>query len=277
MEKKEIQIRSNSELKDWLSSNSWFEDGYVINLWPFPTSRVDACPEAVCLELAYQIEGSYIAGALRTLQVYELRSFGTTTWWLENGTSYNPRNCIEEVEVLKTPEGIALEINVPGRLELRCSELVIRRLPDRTDINLPTLSKNEIYAKISLHAFPTPKDWASWFNAYGVPVGWRPYAGDAKEANQIPENEYDGWFLQTTERVSKHSGGILFISCKPEGDGFSVSLRNTDDEDLTLWRLTKNIIALFQEVEVRCGNCWFTREQWIDYIRTGAVPFNQSI
>ena len=215
-----LRIRTIEELDRWLEENCWFEDGYVLSLWPKPSPSGNQPPSRATLQLAYQVSGGWEAGDTRILRVFGVEAIGVREWSTNTPDSYLPDHCMEGIERIETGEGLGLIFDVPGPVSLICSELVIERQPDRTEPIKPRPSDREFSAIVPSRTRPSPTEWIEWLRRLGLEAVWRRYGGEAEPASQVPD-DYTGWLLQTPKRIGESQAGLFFFHCGPNQNGRS--------------------------------------------------------
>jgi hypothetical protein len=145
-----MRISTIEELDRWLDENCWFEDGHVLSLWPEPSVAGNRLPSSVNLQLAYQIAGGWEAGGSRVLRVFGLEAIGVREWSLNTFDSYEPDHCMDGIDRIDTEEGLGLILDVPGRLSLMCSELLIESQFELNEQIKPSISDHEFSATIQM-------------------------------------------------------------------------------------------------------------------------------
>lgn len=111
----------------------------------------------------------------------------------------------------------------------------------------------------------SPADWAAWLRAEGQNAAWRIYGDPARPPDQVPEDNYEGWFLQSHEVFATTIGGLFFFSCHEEGAGFVLSIQR-DEAPEELWAAMQRVIGRFAKLEVSSGNCRFSRQEWLERV-----------
>lgn len=245
---------TSSDFGKWLESNFWFQDGYLLDY------KVEDSKSTIYLKLAYQIKGTYEANTERTLRVFSVKAEGVSSnTALEEG-EWSKDHCMEGLD-LKDSRIILFALDVPKPIEIECSSVTINQEPDKIKLVKPWLSETEIFITVQGEKPPTPAEWLQWFSEQGHCLGWRYYSGELKEASDIPQQEYDGWYLQAVDLIPKTSQGLFFRHCKDNGNSFDISLQRTELSD-DIWSTLKEVILRFKNIEIRSGNCKFSNEQW---------------
>jgi hypothetical protein len=261
----ERKLHTNSELESWLSQNGPFEDCYIIHLEPLPRDEGSPTPPNVTIEIAYQIEGDNKAHSKRVSRVFRLSASGIQRYSFTEDGQYFPEHCSEGIDVLDDCSVIGLQIDVPSRLTLVCSSVVVQELPHLVETVEPWLSELEVNAVVHNSAIPSPQHWIDWFKDLGLFLAWHTYGGDLNRPEDVPKSDYQGWYLQNPEELDYDHQGIFFYSIKPVGTGFSVQIQNHGASP-RLWLAAEKIFGQFVNATIRCGNCEFGPENWLTEI-----------
>ena len=123
----------------------------------------------------------------------------------------------------------------------------------------------EFYAIVRNADLPSPECWLEVLSKFGLSVSWRYYGGSAVDPLRVPR-EYEGWFLQETDRVESTTGGVFFFVAKSENDDFRISLQRHTEEDAPLWSACAQFLGSFPSVEVRCGNAILSGPDWLAHV-----------
>ena len=269
-----MRISTIEELDRWLDENCWFEDGHVLSLWPEPSVAGNRLPSSVNLQLAYQIAGGWEAGGSRVLRVFGLEAIGVREWSLNTFDSYEPDHCMEGIDRIDTEEGLGLILDVPGRLSLKCSELLIESQFELNEQIKPSLSDHEFSAAVTGQNLPSPGEWIERLRRLGLQAVWRRYGGQAEPTSQVP-SDYTGWLLQTQERIAEHPAGLFFSHCGPNKNGdLVVHIQSCyDNHSDALWVACGRVVGSLAGSVVRCGNCRLTGKQWLEYLDGGGTAY----
>ncbi len=182
------------------------------------------------------------------------------------------------VILIKLNEGLGLILDVPGRLSLMCSELVIERQPDRTEPIKPRPSDREFSAIVPSRTRPSPTEWIEWLRRLGLEAVWRRYGGEAEPTSKVPD-DYTGWLIQTPERIGESQAGLFFFHCGPNENGDLVVHVQSyyGDNCHGLWVACGRVVGSMSGSVVRCGNCRFTGKQWLEYLDRGGTANVQRV
>mgnify|MGYP007012666349 CR=1 FL=1 len=251
-------FENNSDFSEWLDSNYWFQDGYLLDY------KLDKSKNVISLNLAYQVDGTYEANTERTLKVFSVSAEGVRKHTEIEKGEWSTDHCMEGLDV-KDSDFVLFTLDIPKSIEIECSRVIVQEEPNKIEMVQPWLSETELFISVKGYTLPTPKEWLSWFKETGHILGWRYYSGELKCADSVPQKSYDGWYLQEISSIPKTSQGLFFRHCKQEGDKFDISLQRTELCD-NVWNSLKIIFLRFQDVEISSGNCKFNREQWLEKI-----------
>jgi len=256
-----MNISSAKALQEWLKGNDWFQDSRVLELNPRPESSLNPMPSEVTIDIASYAGGDHNENSKRMWRVFRLRATGIDEYRLEAGGTISEEHWSEGVEILDSQSPISLRFDLPGALTLRCAQITVEERPQFVETVKPWLSDWEVSARISSGSVPTPKEWLGLFKRHNQSPSWRTYGSESRPAHNVPEKDYEGWFLQAPDGQQERQG-IFFFSCKPQAQGFSVHLQN-QGASRVLWRAAMNILGEFKDVEIKCGNRKFSGTDWL--------------
>lgn len=266
----DLRIDTREALADWLGAHHGFPDLFVIRMEPRPQPDGVPLMPVVTLELATQIDGGFEAGETRTVRVFQLTAEGAETFWIENPRRYDSAFCNDQGMRQLDLDKPGLQLEVPSRVQLVCSAMIVRELDDRTEIIQPWIDETEIAAQVHGHGLPTPTDWIELFAQEGVAVVWRRFDEGPRAATEVPA-DYSGWYLQSPERLAHGGDGIFFFGAIARENAFVVHAQNHDPASPELWRALQRIMLLYSDIEIRTGNCRLNAAQWRHYLTEGYV------
>lgn len=259
-----MKIDTAQAFGSWLSENFWLHDAVVDALEPLPDpAGRESTPASVRLLLSMQIGGSYRAGQERRIRQLEIIARGVSQYSLSDGGSFTAGHRSEGAAVFLSAHPIALKLDVPGVLRLACEVLEVAQT-ERAELVPPWLSPREFSASARGH-LPTPAQWTGFFTALGLPVTWRYYAGPSTEASHVPD-DYAGWFMQMSERVSATTGGLFIRTAEQRGSAFVVTAENHDEEMADLWVVAGTMLGAFAHARISCGNVELPGDQWTAHL-----------
>ncbi|NQZ06908.1 MAG: hypothetical protein HRT35_07075 [Algicola sp.] len=245
---------NNAELSEWLDSNYWFEDGFMLNY------TFDQKSNSISMLLAYQIDGTYEANTQRTLKVFSVKALAVINCTSLEEDEWSADHCMEGVNVTAS-DVVSFALYCPKFIEIECSRVIVNEEPNRVEVVKPWLSGTELFISVHGANLPSPGDWLSWFKTFGHDLGWRCYGGDLTDTAKVPQRSYDGWFLQETSQMSQTTQGLFFKHCSQSGNTFRVSFQRTELRD-PVWQSLKEIVLRYKDIEISSGNCKFNNEQW---------------
>ena len=247
-------FENNSDFSKWLDSNFWFQDGYLLDY------RLDRTKNTSSLVLAYQIDGTYEANTERTLKVFSVNAEGISNCPSLDEGEWSADYCLEGLDV-KDSSHVLFTLDAPKPIEIECRRVIVQEEPNKIEVVKPWLSDNELFISVQERCLPTPLEWLHWFKDSGHNLGWRYYSGKLKDPDSVPQQSYDGWYLQDSSRIPETSQGLFFRHCKQDGNAFEISFQRTELCD-NIWNSLKEIVLGLKNIEIRSGNCKFDNEQW---------------
>lgn len=253
-------IKTSDELAAWLEEHHWFEERYLLNL---RADDVDGQPTTISVEIGDPIAGSYWANSEVTLRVFVLTACGLKAWRLPEQPDFGFDTMLQSVEAEAVDEGVRILID--DDVMVHCAQLQVTQRPDRKEIVPAQPDDTAFYATTENQQLPTPSDWVEWFGDHGEKVVWRIHGEPARLPEQVPEADYEGWFLQRENVVSATKQGLFFFHCRTRGSGFFLSVQK-DEASEGLWTAMQRIVGGFPQVEVQCGNCRFSGQEWLKQI-----------
>jgi hypothetical protein len=268
------EITDVGQLSDWLGANGWFEDAFVLALDPPPQADGAGTPDRVTLELGQQIAGGLRAGETRTLRVIRVEAVGVRKWSQDDPAPLEPGYCLPDGIDLHEPEGsLGLVLDLPGRPALVCSRLSVVPLPDLTERVEPCASDRMFWAIAPGRPRPMPAEWVVWVRDAGLEAVWRRYGEEPEPTALVPE-DYTGWLLQEPGRIAVSPTGLFFFQCGPDREGnLAIQIEAIDEVCSGLWAACGRVVGSMPGVEVHCGNCRLTGEQWLEYLGGGGREY----
>jgi hypothetical protein len=266
-----ISINTKQELTNWLEENGNFEEAHCVEISPLPHSSDSPVPSEVIIVLKYLIEGNFKAFTPHTYRVIRVTCHSVQEFTIEDN-SFNAKVCIDGIQMLDV-EDLGIQSYVPSLLTLICKSIAVEELPSVIESREPWLSNRDIWVEVSNESKPSPKQWRERFLKMGQNVEWHIYSTTAKDVNDVPIDDYDGWFLQYPEVDDLARQGVFFSSCNDTAKGFNVSLSN-HGASAELWEAVKEIIGSFTDALIHCGNCEFSSMEWNKVLSTKTLNFN---
>jgi len=186
----------------------------------------------------------------------------------------NQNSYIHDYYMDTTQEGLLIRLQSSGEVEIHFKYLEVEDYQEEMGTIEPEISPNEVEFHILLNEIPKPAQWLQWLGEKSFhKVVWRTYGSEATIADKVNYPDYEGWFLQTEERLKINNYGVWFRSIELKQGILKISLRN-DDENTSLFEAIKEIIQSNKIVNVKTGNCIFDEEQWKQYLLKGELPYN---
>jgi hypothetical protein len=258
----EESIRSTKQLAELLDEFGWFEDGYCLMLAPPPTAA-GAPPERVELVLRDAGIGGLQPGDVRTYRALKLASTDIEEWSFEGDEFFHaPQHCMEGAELVELGDSFGLTLDVPSIARLRARSFTFERLPEVSELVEPWTSEREFHIDAASGHLPTPGDWINALAREGLVAAWRLYGDDPAQLDRVPEEDYNGWFLQRPERMSESDAGVTFI-VSDDGERLAMSLVRWDADD-ELWDAIRRAAArVLSEATFTSGNSTFLAREWL--------------
>ncbi len=250
-----VKFTSFKDFENWLETNNWFQDGCCLQ------AEHDKVNDKLVLILAYQINGTYEANSERTRRVFQIVADDIIDISQYEASDLNQEHCMEGIDLCENEEYIEFSLDIPKLLKVRCRRIYVTKKENLTDIVKPWLSETELFVDICKAKMPSPADWVCWFNKYGADVSWRFYGGEARESNNVPSKNYDGWFIQESNAIQKTTEGLFFQHVNIEDGKTTFHVRRNEFSDAT-WVIFKRILLKFENAIISSGNCKLNCREW---------------
>ncbi|MEC5173531.1 metallophosphoesterase [Chryseobacterium nepalense] len=256
-------ITSFNELNKWLSDNFYFEDGHILSIKENPLEIV----------VGYNTKANYKANSERHILSFKITSSNIIEWDFDKKSALlGEDNYIESIESIEVEHGICLEFFTPAIIRLTAENLVIEEQELIKTTFKPWVSDKEIFLTSDLYEIPKPEFWKQKLNKYGHHISFRYYAGDERLPNQVPYPDYQGYFIQLTDKIKHTQEGIFLKHLQIVNGKLNLSFENKDDELKNVWNDLTLILANFPNAKIHCGNCEFTGTQWKQYLSDKVLP-----
>jgi hypothetical protein len=187
----------------------WFEGGQCTSVSPPPgDARMPECVELVLRDFG---TGGLEPGDMRTYCVLKLTATGVQEWSFE-GQKFNhvPDHVTEGAEPVETPAGFGFTVDVPTAVRLVASSFEFERLPDVTEAVASWTSDRELHVTAPGAKLPAPAQWVEALIREDVEVAWRIYGDATTPTEDVPKEDYVGWFLARPSRLNEDDGGLFF-------------------------------------------------------------------
>lgn len=244
---------------EWLDEQWFLQDAFIDSVVPLP--QPSALPDQVRIAFRIQTAGGISAGEQRNMREIILVATDVSRFeLLPHG--FVSGNCCQGADIPEdSSAAIAFRIDVPLTLRLDCERLdVVER--EWTEVVPEFLSSREFFITVKGAPLPAPEQWVQALKVLGVNVAWRCFGGPAVPVAYVP-NQYEGWFLQQTDRIDSTSGGVFFFTSRGNGTGFEIQLQRHDAEDDPVWSRCSQYLGNFKEAEVHCGNAKLSGSAWL--------------
>jgi hypothetical protein len=256
-------ILTFKELDSWLSENFYFEDGYVLQIEEDPLNII----------VGYDIKASYEAYSEKQILPFMVIPAGVEEWNFDREViPVGDRNHIESIEPVEVDNGVCIEFATPAVFRLRSKSLVVEQQNVIRTVCRPWVSNSEIFIKVGLSFVPRAEFWKCELERFGHNISFRYYGGDSKELEKVPYPNYEGYYIQLSDRIKSTTKGIFFFHVRIDSGQLYLALRNDDDVLRRVWQDLTLILAAYPNTTIKCGNCRFTGSEWIRYLTDGTLP-----
>lgn len=264
-EQSEQVFENNDEFSNWLEPHQWFEDSYCLS------RQFDASKKSLSLIIAYYVEGTYEVNTEMTQRVFSILAEDVSSPFPLESLEIRDQLFIYGIDI-KDEDSISFSIESMAPFDLwpelyvKCARVRVQEQSRLTKLVKPHLRKTELSFEVVNCELPSPQDWLNWFADLGHELGWRYYDSELKSVQQVASNSCEGWYLQEPGKISSTKEGLFFFHHRETDAGFSARVRRAELGD-SVWESLKRLILNFSEFEVRCGNCKFDREEWMQHLR----------
>jgi len=263
-------LDNNRDLVNWLTSHAWLRDAYVDELVPLPSGTESNPPQHIRIAIRQQIAGSLVAGERRRMRQLILTATAVSVFTLaEDG--FVAGNCCQGAEVHDDSDApLSFGIDVPLDLRLDCAHMDVSER--EWDEDVPAWFSDREFSAIVLDSrLPSPTEWVRIFRDKGRLVAWRYWGGPEVDTATVPA-DYEGWYLQYTDRLQVTNGGLFFFTAKQQHNGFCVSLQVNDADERSLWRACATHVGTFPNAKIHCGNVVLTGTEWLSHVGAMTQP-----
>jgi hypothetical protein len=263
MKSNEWVFGSSKEFETWLSEYNFLEDAYIL--------AVDKEPLAITIGCI--ISGNYWANSERQILPFSLQPEVIVAWDFDQKVPNIPNDYyVYGIQTSQEANGIRLDFGDPADFSLITNRIKVTQLPIVIDTFRPCPSDREFYVTANLTEIPTPGFWLEQFKKRGEDISYRYIHGERKALVEIPYPDYSGYFFQLTDRIADTANGVFikFLSLKDRR--FSVSFELWDKDMKSQFTVLQQIVGELEEVEIHCGNCIFSGQEWSQYLADGTLP-----
>ncbi len=218
--------------------------------------------------------GSYDAGQLRKVERFRFSGYHVQQWsanFIQKDYALDGL-LIDGVEVDDDKQ--LIDILIDGNIHLQCSSIEIELLPEATIVNRPLVTTRTAVVHFPNTVLPNPAQWLQWLAEIGAACTWRQNYGDAVRAESLPQDDYEGWFMQAANLVDSTTSGVMLKTLKQFDGGFFAELDDWNQPEephaySPMWRLLSQVAASKPHSSVRCGNCLLTGPEWLESLDGG--------
>lgn len=256
-------VHSHYDLNNWLSDNYYFEDGHVLAITEKPLEII----------VGYNVKANYEANSERHILSFKIIPSKIYEWSFDKTVvNVGDDNYIEAIEAIEVENGVCIEFYTPAVFRLVAENFEIEEHGLIKTTFKPYVSETEMYLTSDLTEIPRPEFWKEKLSKYGHDILFRYYAGDERQPEQVPYPDYQGYYIQLTDRISSTQEGIFLNHLKVGGKKLCLSFENKDEELKNVWNDLTLILSDFPNAKINCGNCEFTGTEWKQYLADKLLP-----
>lgn len=148
-----------------------------------------------------------------------------------------------------------------------------RQYDDITETNAREVETTSIAVSFVSSDVPPPEFWKDILLSMGHNVTFRIFGCSASIPDQIPYPDYSSYLIQLEKRITKNDTGILVKDIsKYQNDRVNIVFELYDSEISKVFQDLSMCIAKFDDSKINSGNCEFTGDQWITFLKSGELP-----
>jgi len=257
-------IHEFKDLDKWLSDNFYFEDAHVLIVKENPSLEIT---------VGYDVKANYRANSERHILTFKLIPSNIIEWTFDKELiNTGDTIFIEFIEPIQVEKGICLEFSTTETFRLATDTLKIEEQELIKTTFKPWVSESQIFLTADLSEIPRPELWKEKLSKYGHNILFRYFAGDERQPEKVPYPDYQGYYLQTADRINSTKEGIFLKHLSVENGKLSLSFQKKDEELNNVWDNLTLILADFPNAKISSGNCEFTGTQWKQYLIDKVLP-----
>jgi hypothetical protein len=256
-------IHSFNDLDKWLSDNFYFEDGHILTIKENPLEII----------VGFNVKGTYKANSERHILPFKIIPTRIYEWTFDKDLiNVGDNDYIEWIEASEVENGICLEFSTPATFRLVADSLEIEEQELIRTTFKPWASETKMYLTTDLAEIPRPEFWKEKLSSYGHKILFRYFSGDARQQEQVPYPDYQGYYIQLADRISSTQEGIFLKHLKVENGKLRLSFENKDEKLKNVWDDLTKVLADFPNAKISSGNCEFTGTKWKQYLIDKTLP-----
>lgn len=256
-------INTFNDLDKWLSDNFFFEDGHILVIKENPLEII----------IGYNVKGNYEANSERHIFSFKIIPSKIHEWhYNKDIITIGDGNYIEYIDTIEVENRICLEFFTTATIRLVAESFVIEEQELIKTTFKPWASEKEIYLIASLSEIPRPEFWKEELYRYGHNILFRYYSGEERQPEQVPYPDYQGYYIQLSDRISSTQEGIFLKNIQVENGKLNLSFENKDEKLKNIWDDLTLILADFPHAKIYSGNCEFTGKEWKQYLNDKILP-----
>lgn len=258
-----IEVNTYEDLDNWLADNYDFEDGHVLAIKESPLG----------ITVGYNVFGDYKANSERHIRSFKLTPSKILDWTY-NERLFDPsdHDYIENIKAVKSEKGICLKFVPMACFELRTDSLIIEEQELIVTTFKPYTNEKEIDLIARMETVPKPGYWTQRLKEIGHHVSFRYYGGEERLHEQVPYPDYQGYFIQLTDRLDITTEGIFIQHLRTENGILILNFENKDKELKVVWEALTLILSELPDAKMKSGNCEFSGPEWRKYLIDRKLP-----
>lgn len=163
-----------------------------------------------------------------------------------------------------------------GGFRLSANNLIIEEQELIRTAFKPWASEKELFLTADLSEIPKPEFWKKQLANYGHNISFRYYGSEEKTTEQVPYPDYQGYYIQLSNRIEPTKEGIFLKHLKVESGQLHLNFENKDDELKNVWDHLTLILSNLPNAKINSGNCEFNGPQWKQFLLDKILPTTEA-
>ena len=134
-------FENNPDFSEWLDSNYWFEDGFLLDY------AFDQKSNSISMLLSYQIDGTYEANTQKTLKVFSVKAEAVINRTSLEEDEWSADHCMEGINV-KDSNFVSFTLDSPKFIKIECRRIIVNEAPNKVEVVKPWLSDTELFISV---------------------------------------------------------------------------------------------------------------------------------
>ncbi|MBI5175138.1 MAG: hypothetical protein HY986_19780 [Candidatus Melainabacteria bacterium] len=265
-----------NRLADWLEDYNYFVLARAANFSQAPQREGNELPQAdeVSFQLALVSSGSSDAGQTLHLMrfLFIARQVSIFTAKDDKKPIYDFTRVMEGLTV--DDESSLIDLEIDENIRLQCRSIDIESLPEISLVNQPFISNRFATIYFPNQPIPIPAAWIEWLAGVGISANWHRLGSEPIVTQSMPQQEYEGWFLKSTESSQSNERGIMLRTLRAHENGFLAEFDDWDQfgsqSSSKTWQALSLVAVSLPNTLVRCGNCLLTANEWQQALHDGS-------